>query len=524
MRAFRGGQTRLHSRPPVNAIAPGRSPRLAVAFACAALLATAAFSPRAIPYCMDEFVHYHALGCAAYPLTAQFDAWREGCGRYDLALPFTATRLPLRSYHYIGSLPALPFLPFWAAIRDPLAARVQGAAFFALALALLADLAGISFLEALLAASVYPLFPLAFLVDLGPSGLSVLLLLGLLHALRAAARAGTPARRLALSALAGGIAFLGLWVKLVFAWVLPAAAAYAFAQALRAGGPLRRHLPSALLAVVVAAVPTLLLLFARDAEGVRYVEVVREGNLSLEARNYYAFLRMGRYLLDGAAVLPRTLRLPGGPLDAAPLLLACATLAFAWRSHRAWGGFLLLGLLSLGVTVVTRSAWAPHHVVLALFFLVCALGRAVAALGARSRWAPALLAAAVMLFWASLAVRLPRAEVSADTNAAKDSLLRQVRRERLDARTLQAHVSWGTYYIAQLFGDPAQAVLWVDAAPDHPEDLAALRAYADRLGRGVLIVTSRSPERIDTPALRSALGPPLETLVRENWRAVRYVR
>jgi hypothetical protein len=495
-----------------------------VAFACAALVALAAFSPRAIPYCMDEFVHYHALGCAAYPLTAELDAWREGCGRYDLTLPLTSTPLPLRSYHYIGSLPGLPFLPFWAAIRDPLAARVQGAAFFAAALALLADLAGLSFLEALLAASVYPLFPLAFLVDLGPSGLSVLLLLGLLHALRAAVRAGTPSRRLAFSALAGGVAFLGLWVKLVFAWVLPAAAAYALALALREGGPRRRHVPGALLALGTVALPTLLLLLARDAEGARYLEVVREGNLSLEARNYYAFLRMGRYLLDGAAVLPRTLRLPGWPLDAAPLLLACAALALAWRSWRSWGGFLLLGLLSFGVTVVTRSAWAPHHVVLALVFLVAALGRAIAALGARSRYAPAVLAVAVALFWASLAVRLPQAGVSADTNAAKDALLRQVRRERLDARTLQVHISWGTYYIAQLFGDPAQAVLWVDAAPDHPEDLAALRAHADRLGRGVLLVTSRSPERIDTPALRSALGPPLETRVYENWRAVRYVR
>jgi hypothetical protein len=500
------------------------SPRLAVLLACTVVLVLGAFSPRAIPYCMDEFVHYHALGCAAYPLSAEFGAWREGCGRYDLTLPFTATPLPLRSYHYIGSLPALPFLPFWAAIRDPLAARVQGASFFLLALALLAGLTGISFLEALLAACLYPLFPLAFLVDLGPSGLSVLLLLALLHATRAAVRGDARLRRLAFSALAGGIAFLGLWVKLVFAWVLPAAALYAVAQALRAGGPLRRHIPAALLALVVAGVPTLLLLLARDVEGVRYLEVVREGNLSLESRNYYALVRMGRYFLDGAAVLPRTLRLPGWPIDTAPLLLACAAFGFAWRAFRSWGGLLLLGLLSLGVTVVTRSAWAPHHVVLALFFVVAALGRAIAALGARSRLAPAALAAAVLVFWASLAVRLPQAEVSADTNAAKDALLRRVRRERLDLRTLQVHVSWGSYYIAHLFGDPQQAVVWADAAPDRPEDLAALRAHADRLGRGVLLVTSRAPERIDTPALRSALGPPLQTLVDENWRAVRYVR
>jgi len=35
--------------------------------ACAALVVLAWLSPRVIPYCMDEFVHYHALGCATHP-------------------------------------------------------------------------------------------------------------------------------------------------------------------------------------------------------------------------------------------------------------------------------------------------------------------------------------------------------------------------------------------------------------------------------------------------------------------------
>ena len=41
---------------------------VAVALGTAVLVAVALFSPRVLPYNMDEFVHYHALGCATAPL------------------------------------------------------------------------------------------------------------------------------------------------------------------------------------------------------------------------------------------------------------------------------------------------------------------------------------------------------------------------------------------------------------------------------------------------------------------------
>jgi len=97
-----------------------RSPgRLAALVAGAALLLAAAWlSPRAIPYNMDEFVHYHALGCASAPRSRELPLIRDGCGHFDLRLPFTAVPLPLRAYSYIGSLPAAPFYPFWKVLDD----------------------------------------------------------------------------------------------------------------------------------------------------------------------------------------------------------------------------------------------------------------------------------------------------------------------------------------------------------------------------------------------------------------------
>jgi hypothetical protein len=98
-----------------------------------ALLAAVWLSPRVVPYNMDEFVHYHALGCATTTHAQALPSIRDGCGYYDLRLPFTSSPLPLRAYYYIGRGRALPFYPIWRLFDDPVAARLAGAACFLVA-------------------------------------------------------------------------------------------------------------------------------------------------------------------------------------------------------------------------------------------------------------------------------------------------------------------------------------------------------------------------------------------------------
>ena len=90
------------------------------------LVAAAALSPRVLPFDMDEFAAYQPLGCLAHPLTREANTFREACGEYDLTPPLLSHALPLRSYRYIGSLPAVPFAPFWWLIRSPVAEPYPG--------------------------------------------------------------------------------------------------------------------------------------------------------------------------------------------------------------------------------------------------------------------------------------------------------------------------------------------------------------------------------------------------------------
>jgi hypothetical protein len=508
---------------------PPHGPRRGAAWAAAAgaLLGAAWLSPRAIPYNMDEFVHYHALGCAGAVHARELPTIRDGCGYYDLRPPLAGRALPLRSYLYIGSVPALPFYPFFKLVADPRAVRIAGACCFLLSTLLAARLARVSGSAAALAALVFPVWLTTFLIDQGPVGLSAALVLAALLAVRRALEAHGGPRAAAWAAGAGFALFLGLWTKLVFAWWIPLVLVGMALEARRAGpataAAAKPALPALALFLAFLVAPTGLLLASTDRDGRPYLEALRQGGLSAGPEEVEAVaVRLARYLEDGALIAPRNVVLPASPVDGAPLLLAGALLAAgAWRSERrrevaAWA--LVAALTFAFVSASGHSRW-PHHFAFPLLPLALALALAAEALDRRERLVALGLAAA---FWASIAARLPSAHVPLESSAEKDRLLAFVRERGLDREALQVHASWGTYYIAQLFGDPARAVLYARRVSDDPARLRSLADVAVRLGRPLLLVSSRRWERLHTPAVEAALGQPRRTFRFGDWWAVEY--
>jgi hypothetical protein len=150
-----------------------------------------------------------------------------------------------------------------------------------------------------------------------------------------------------------------------------------------------------------------------------------------------------------------------------------------------------------------------------------ALAVALDTLGRRARLA---VAALVLVFWASLASRLPAATVPPESAREKDHLLAFVRNGGLDRSALQVHSSWGTYYVAQLFGDARRMLVYLRAAPDDPLQLERFRDLALAHGRPVLLISARRWERVQTPAVERVLGPPARSWRFGSWWAVEYDR
>lgn len=491
------------------------------------LFVLAFLSPRAVPFNMDELVHYQPLGCATAPQQRELPLVRDGCGYHDLRLPGTASFLPLRSYLYIGSFPVLPYLPFRLLVDDPASARVQGAVFFLLVLAMSARLLRARPSSVLVATLVYPVLPVAFLVDEGPVGLSAVLLLAALLATRRAVASGGAGPAVAWASLAGLSLFLGLWTKLVFAWWLPAAFAFALAEARSRAGSWRAaldgHGRAAVAGALALLLPTALLLASADRDGRPYAAVLRQGKVSADPDQVEATAyRLAPYVVDGSRVAPRNLMLPRSAVDSLPLALASFLLALGLRRGRsrrpvaAWtaGAAFTFALASLS----EYSQW-PHHLAFPLLLLAFAL--ALAADGA-SRRARAALAVLVLAFWATLAARWPQATFPVESSPAKDELLRFVRAKGLDRGSVQLHTSWGTSYVAQLFGDRDRLLVYMRSATDDKERLETARALAEARGRSVLLVSSRRWERLQTAAVDAVLGRPKATWRFGDWWAVEY--
>jgi hypothetical protein len=501
---------------------------VAATLATAVLVAVAVASPQVLPYNMDEFVHYQALGCATAPLSQDLPAFRDGCGLYDLRLPFTQTWLPLRSYYYIGSFPSAPFFPFWLILDDPVAARVQGALFFVIFVLLGARLLRVRAALVLLAGLVFPVFTLAFFADKGPVGLSVgLLLLALLAVRRSLAAVGSRSA-VAWATVAGVACFLGLWVKLIFAWWLPAVALFAVAGGYRQlrGIPeaLRRLRPALLAGALALLVPTLVLLGSVDVDGRAYGAALSRGRISAEPAQLGAgSIRLSRYLTNASALAPRNVTLPPSALDVLPAALSALLLvaALSRRDPRRGetGGWLFLGLVTFGLASTSAFTRWPHHFVFPALFLVLALARALDLSG---RWARLGAAVLVVVVWASLGVRWSSAVYPRDSSPGKDELLAFVRERGLDRDTLQVHSSWGTYYVALLFGDPDRMVVFVRGISDDSRQLKEVACLAREHGRRLLLISSRRWMRIQTPLVDEVLRRPAQTWRFGGWWAAAY--
>ncbi len=229
-----------------------------------------------------------------------------------------------------------------------------------------------------------------------------------------------------------------------------------------------------------------------DRDGRPYVVAFRGSGVSTEPEAVEAVaIGLGRYVADASLVVPRHLALPSWPVDVLPAVLSAAILGLGlWRGagrRREMAGWAALSALTFGLVAASSHSRWPHHFAFPLLLLVLALATALDGLRPRARLAVATLA---VVFWATLAVRLPAGSSPADSSPEKDQLLALVRARGLDRESLQLHTSWGTYYIAQLFGDPLRLLVYMRGAPDDPRRLEELRALARACGRKVLLISS----------------------------------
>ncbi|HEY8516061.1 MAG TPA: hypothetical protein VIS07_11155 [Candidatus Binatia bacterium] len=516
--------------------APGRpaaraSERLVWALLLAASAAFVGAIVFAVPPNMDEYVHYHPIACAAFPLAALHDL-RAGCdGRLDLAL--FGHFLPLRAYRYAGASTALWYWPLYELFPSRHGPRLLGVVSLFLTSLGIARLARVPWRVAWLAGAFC--VPLAFtmIVDTGPVGYQVVATVWgvvLVRFLVSQEEGVARARVLAASVLLGLGLFLAVEKKPFFVYQLPGLALLGLVlgrlDARAADGrpglvvAAARLVPAGLVLAILVAI----LVHAETRRGYPYLYDLTRVGSSIPLTDLAAQLEHLRtshlleYLTDFRTFGHRVFGFhPGAPEPATVVwwLLVVLAAALGLRASSERRGLalrlvacVLAALVTLVLVNLNRLTWGGHHVIGAWPFLVAGLAFALQAVwraGRRGTVAVLLLALAATQAWVlrDTLARRPDPVSSWDLVAIHD---------HLDASGLaEDHVvvalDWGSYYVKSLYGPREQLVTWVEPLRER-EEARRLRALARRTGRKLAVIRRRDTSA-DLALLESEL-PPLE--------------
>lgn len=469
-----------------------------------------------VPWHMDEFLGYHHLACKWYPGNMA-NTFRSSCTELGLA-PWGGTMLPLRSYTYSGSLPGLLYLPIFALWPSPLSARLLGILAIAAQSLLLHRVFGVRpavnffVLLSFLSYSAIQVF------DLGPICLQLTLQVAIYCVLRRwRASAAARLRYQALYPLAIGLmAFIGVWNKVAFFFVVPSLALLVVALTFdpataptaptatptgtpTGSRPALRRLAAGAVGAAAFAVPTLALLFSKTAAGLPYHSVITGAPvlfdyLAIKQRFTGVLLPFLINPLRSSHLIMRDPRpVTGTGLVLVGLIAATLVYGFVVARRRADGSsrralWLVAGwVVSIALVALSAKSHAAHHVQLGLPFLILALYELLAPLSGRRL--VCLLVVLFVLLNSLLYLQFVELRHEGITSRASRDLetMNDALNERFAERYLIVCIDWGFYYLKSLYGPPEQAVVhfW---GLKRPAQLRAVQATADRLGRKLLFV------------------------------------
>lgn len=423
---------------------------------------------------MDEFIVFHPLACHLYPF-AGLHSFVEPCdGVYDLKLG--DYWLPLRSYIYTGSSPALLYLPFrmiWPSVNSFLLYGILLFMAFVWGAKKTLNLS----LPVTLSAVVF-FFPLAYQMihDTGPVALQVIAMALAPFLLRQALES-QKIRRKALFYLPSGILlFFAIESKPLFLSILPAfvIANLALINSELDLRSLWHKLRAQIFMMLIAAVPLGVIYSASNRAGRTYFSNLQDHStlggfatwMDFKAELIKTF---SQYVLNFNHFAHRVFGYEN-KLDPATLAYLAGfaltgVLAFILKIPRK-EKIRILSLLFSGALIfllirLQTSSWAGHHFILAWVYPVLALAFSLQRISEHKKALAFGLASVFMLTQSWTSYSLFRREPLGESSSERAEIFKQVQTPELSSKSIYVHLDWGTYYQSSLYGPKDQVVTYV---------------------------------------------------------------
>ncbi|MDO8468639.1 MAG: hypothetical protein Q7S29_02670 [Candidatus Peribacter sp.] len=466
-----------------------------------------------LPFTMDEFSQFSPIICHYYPYNA-LNVFREACGLYDLRIPLPVLNnmhLPLRAFYYVGSVQALIYFPLFLLWKSPLSARLLGMIWLIAEASVLSILfPGIRRRWFFFGLIGFFFYFLMHVVDRGPIGpqfffafLSYWLICQWINTLRL--------RYVVWLVI---ITVAGLWLKLSFIWIMVGVAMVSTSYFLQRWRMVfatpqstRKFLWQAAVGLLVLALLWYVIFFAQMNDGVRYYKIMGlEGMLSWKELlqgevfsshswgilwNMWHANALGKW----EQILPPTAQSIAYTLVtilSLPILALglMATRRLTIRQIIEPAVFYAAFLVVLSLILLSKTAWAIHHIMLAFPFLILSFASLFDACrhSMRKMWAGWYVVGCMLLAVNGIAY----ATYFRQPIRVGDSFSRQVMHEVLYDHTLSSRyiyviVDFGMYFYQGLYGNRDQSVLFI-LPLNKAEQIAQLKEIALAQHRKLLFV------------------------------------
>lgn len=489
--------------PEHSAVRPPSRRLAAMAAALALAIALHLHLDARVPLHMDEFLGHHTLSCFFYP---EIGAHTFGftCRDYDLA-PFSGHYLPLRAYHYVGSSHGLIYSPLFLLWRSPQSSRFFGIALLFLQAYLLSRLFRVRAAPAFILLALFMPYAYQHAIDTGPSSVEltcIFLYTFLCARWSSALRIGARSWPLAIGS--GLVFFLGQWEKLSFLFLVPACLivlAYYALLGRPAGfgrsGYLLRLIRDLCLIGFSGPLPSWLLLQAVERGGAPYLNWAsgseRIGILELSeiwgrfSGYFYAFLLNPITSSHVHFHLPRFYQISWEGVALCSIALSLLALGLIeQKSNRSFPIMMsVLGFATAIFVLMSRRAWAMHHLILAYPFLLMAFFSVLPALQAKRpillRCAFALFLAANLSLYAKIGGQPSRGELHPNLARLNELL------NRYSGEYVFVSLDWGMYYIKATFGNRDQCALYM--VIDQQKWVDVLKGILEKTGKKALFIS-----------------------------------
>jgi len=467
-----------------------------------------------VPFNMDEFYQYNILPGFFQPDSA-YNVFHESPFAYYLA-PFGNLYMPIRAYHYTGSIQAFFYLPLYLAWPSPYSARFFGLIMLGIQAFLLSGIFRIR-------PSVFFIILLAFMpyafshiVDTGPVSLqttSVFLIYFILVKWRDNIKNGhvgyAPIYLVAL------VLFLNLWAKFTFFYYLPAVIILILFFLCGVRGYLfdRRHiasfLKSAIVSVVIFAIPSFILLNSTDRSYYRYwLQLFRKdsslpltaGMIRDHAAEMFSFLTNPIKCTHRIYEIKEYISPEGILLLSGLVIFIYICIVSARRSKKSVTEPILNAGLFAFVYVLTAihvKTWAIHHVILAFPFLIMSVAGFSLNAGKRT---VIIFGLFFILVNAFLYCRLPFMAPMKSEHRSKAELNAFIN-EKYSKDHAVIVVDWGFYFLKSVYGDKNQCIIYANPFKTR-DQVGSLRTVLELSGRKPLFVLRLESES-DLSLIRS---------------------